>query len=106
MPKANEKDLRDVPDEVKKNMTFMFVERMDEVLHLALLRPATDELADHVEPEASTVIAPSTSPADRVAPARRPSSGRTRKAVQRRDAADRRGQPGVHDPSFNEPDVL
>ncbi len=55
MPKANEKDLRDVPDEVKKNMNFMFVDRMDEVLHLALLRPATNELADHVEPEASTV---------------------------------------------------
>ncbi|HEY2163319.1 MAG TPA: endopeptidase La, partial [Gemmatimonadaceae bacterium] len=68
MPKANEKDLRDVPDEVKKNMNFMFVDRMDEVLHLALLRPATPELADHIEAEATTVITPSTSPADRVAP--------------------------------------
>jgi ATP-dependent Lon protease len=68
MPKANEKDLRDVPDEVKKNMNFMFVDRMDEVLHLALLRPVSNELADHIEPEASTVIAPSASPADRVAP--------------------------------------
>jgi ATP-dependent Lon protease len=68
LPKANEKDLRDVPDEVKKNMDFMFVERMDEVLHLALLRPATNELADHVEPEPTTVITPGVSPADRVAP--------------------------------------
>ena len=39
MPKANEKDLRDVPDEVKKQVTFTFVERMDEVLRLALLPP-------------------------------------------------------------------
>jgi ATP-dependent Lon protease len=70
MPKANEKDLRDVPDEVKKNMNFMFVDRMDEVLHLALLRPVTNELADHLEPspEAATVITPSVSPADRVVP--------------------------------------
>ncbi len=69
MPKANEKDLRDVPDEVKRNMNFMFVDRMDEVLHLALLRPVTNELADHLEPEETTVIAPNASPADRVAPA-------------------------------------
>src|SRR5881409_3576578 len=33
MPKSNEKDLRDVPAEVKQNMAFTFVERMDEVLH-------------------------------------------------------------------------
>ena len=39
MPKSNEKDLRDVPAEVKEHMAFTFVERMDEVLHLALLPP-------------------------------------------------------------------
>ncbi len=72
MPKANEKDLRDVPDEVRKNMNFIFVDRMDEVLHLALLRPAAEELADHPEPEpGGTVITPS-APADRVAPAPEP----------------------------------
>jgi ATP-dependent Lon protease len=70
LPKANEKDLRDVPDEVKKNMHFMFVEKMEEVLHLALLKPASEELADHPveEGEPTTVIAPG-APADRVAPA-------------------------------------
>jgi ATP-dependent Lon protease len=68
MPKSNEKDLREVPDEVKKNMTFMFVDRMDEVLHLALLRPAAGELADQVETDGTGVIAPATSPADRVVP--------------------------------------
>jgi ATP-dependent Lon protease len=39
LPKSNEKDLRDVPPEVKEHMAFTFVERMDEVLHLALLPP-------------------------------------------------------------------
>jgi len=39
LPKSNEKDLRDVPAEVKEHMAFTFVERMDEVLHLALLPP-------------------------------------------------------------------
>ena len=42
MPKSNEKDLRDVPDEVKKQVTFTFVATMDEVLRLALL-PAVSE---------------------------------------------------------------
>ena len=37
MPKANEKDLRDVPDEAKKQIAFHFVATMDEVLRLALL---------------------------------------------------------------------
>ena len=45
MPKANEKDLRDVPDEAKKQMSFTFVARMDEVLRLALLDPQPDDAA-------------------------------------------------------------
>lgn len=43
LPAGNERDLRDVPDDVKEGMTFHFVERMDEVLEIALLdsvRPA------------------------------------------------------------------
>ncbi len=48
MPKANEKDLRDVPDEVRRNMVFTFVERMDEVLHVGLLPPASPQLVDEV----------------------------------------------------------
>jgi ATP-dependent Lon protease len=46
MPKSNEKDLRDVPAEVREHMAFTFVERMDEVLHLALLPPPSREIAD------------------------------------------------------------
>ena len=47
LPKANEKDLRDIPDEVKNYMTFRFVDRMDEVFKLALLPPVSETLADH-----------------------------------------------------------
>jgi len=46
MPKANEKDLRDIPEEVKSHMTFRFVERMDEVFRIALLPAVPEELAD------------------------------------------------------------
>jgi ATP-dependent Lon protease len=65
MPKSNEKDLRDVPEEVRKNMSFVFVERMDEVLRFALLEPVSEELADEVQPEPSPGLAGSTTPADR-----------------------------------------
>src|SRR5688572_2031720 len=46
MPKSNEKDLRDVPEEVRANMTFTFVQTMDEVLRLALLARPEPGLAD------------------------------------------------------------
>jgi len=46
MPKSNEKDLRDVPKEVKENMKFTFVSTMDEVLRIALLPGAEPGLAD------------------------------------------------------------
>src|SRR5215218_2338135 len=45
MPAGNEKDLREVPAEVKKAVTFTFVERMDEVLRLALLPPVESDTA-------------------------------------------------------------
>lgn len=45
LPKANEKDLRDVPAEVREGTTFTFVATMDEVLRLALL-PAAGPHAD------------------------------------------------------------
>lgn len=44
MPKENQKDLEEIPEEVKKDMTFYFVEHADEVLNLALL-----EVKDNVE---------------------------------------------------------
>jgi len=37
MPKANEKDLEDLSEKVKKEITFNFVDKMKNVLKLALL---------------------------------------------------------------------
>jgi ATP-dependent Lon protease len=69
MPKSNEKDLRDVPDEVKQNMHFSFVGTMDEVLRLALLpEPVTS--ADEVPPVSSEIPSPIGLPIDREAPIR------------------------------------
>ncbi len=36
LPKGNEKDLRDLPEEVRREMTFVFAERIEEVLEAAL----------------------------------------------------------------------
>jgi ATP-dependent Lon protease len=37
MPKLNEKDLIEIPDEIRKEMKFFFVEWLDEVFELTLL---------------------------------------------------------------------
>jgi len=42
LPRRNEKDLEDVPDEVRRAMRFVFVETMDEVLEHALEPRAAD----------------------------------------------------------------
>jgi ATP-dependent Lon protease len=69
MPKSNEKDLRDVPDEVKQNMHFTFVGTMDEVLRLGLLpEPVTS--ADEMPPISSDVPSPIGLPIDRETPIR------------------------------------
>jgi ATP-dependent Lon protease len=41
LPLGNERNLRDVPDDVREGMTFHPVERMDEVLELCLLEKST-----------------------------------------------------------------
>jgi len=46
MPADNEKDLRDIPDEVREKMAFTFVRTMDEVIHIMLLSTSTPVLAD------------------------------------------------------------
>jgi ATP-dependent Lon protease len=46
LPKGNEKDLRDVPDEVRQRMSFTFVGTMDDVIQLALLPVPEPGLAD------------------------------------------------------------
>ncbi|HXV16981.1 MAG TPA: endopeptidase La, partial [Gemmatimonadaceae bacterium] len=50
MPAANEKDLRDIPEEVRKQMTFTFASTMDEVIDVMLLKKVTPELADSPPP--------------------------------------------------------
>jgi ATP-dependent Lon protease len=46
LPKHNEKDLREIPAEVRKNMMFTFVQTMDEVLRLAMLPSVVPTPAD------------------------------------------------------------
>ena len=43
LPKLNEKDLPELPKEVRRALTLVPVETMDEVLEIALLRPAVGE---------------------------------------------------------------
>jgi ATP-dependent Lon protease len=45
LPSGNQKDLREVPDEVRQHMAFTFVATMDEVLRLALLPKVPPEVA-------------------------------------------------------------
>jgi hypothetical protein len=61
LPQKNEKDLRDIPEEIRKQIKLVLVENMDQVLATALrrkpaaLKPVTppevinrgDELSDH-----------------------------------------------------------
>lgn len=43
LPWKNKKDMDDVPDKVKKNLNFVFVKNMDEVLEHALIKEERDE---------------------------------------------------------------
>lgn len=47
LPKANAKDLKDVPDEVRQDMTFVLVESIDEVLAAAFRRGEAERVARH-----------------------------------------------------------
>jgi ATP-dependent Lon protease len=52
LPASNEKDLRDIPDEVRNMMAFTFVSTMDEVFLLMLLQKPEAVLADAHAPAA------------------------------------------------------
>ena len=45
LPRGNERDLREVPDDVREKMMFHFVQRMDDVMKLALSEPPEPKLA-------------------------------------------------------------
>ncbi len=59
LPKRNEKDLEDVPENAKKDMTFHFVETLDEVFELALdhsARPQVEEEEKQVVEEQAEAV--------------------------------------------------
>jgi ATP-dependent Lon protease len=58
MPASNEKDLRDVPDEVKKQVAFTFVATMDEVLRLALMQPTEGDAPPNERPALPALSVP------------------------------------------------
>jgi ATP-dependent Lon protease len=65
LPKKNEKDLRDVPDEVRKKMKLVLVENMDQVLSAALRRkpkPLKPSPTTAVEAKGSTKAAATKTP--------------------------------------------
>jgi ATP-dependent Lon protease len=64
VPKLNRRDLVEIPDAIKKDLTFHFVEHMDEVLEIALLdRLATPTEAKPDPPPASSPDAAPLQPA-------------------------------------------
>ena len=89
LPKGNEKDLRDVPQEVRARMAFTFASTMDEVFHLALL-PHPDAVHADVQrgDTASADIVPSAAreAVDAVDPADLPVSHSRRGASPRMSA--------------------
>ena len=88
LPQTNEKDLREVPDEVRANMVFSFVDSMEDVFRIALLpsvpsadtvttMPPAAVLADHRPP--ADVAAPA--PAAAATPPASPTPSGTRPGV-------------------------
>ena len=61
LPKDNEKDLAEVPDNLKTSMKLDFVDNMDEVLHHALERPLPDVPAEEETPGLGALPAPTDS---------------------------------------------
>jgi ATP-dependent Lon protease len=65
IPRKNEKDLRDIPDEIRKSMKLILVDSMDQVLEAALRRrpkplvtepPKVVKGGDPIEPEPETRV--------------------------------------------------
>ena len=53
LPAQNARDLEEVPSEVKVDLTFHLVSRLDEVLPLVLAEPEPDEDEDEAAPPAA-----------------------------------------------------
>jgi ATP-dependent Lon protease len=53
MPRDNKKDLEDVPDYVKKDIKFVFVDHLDQVLDVALVKPVHRTGKSGIKPKSS-----------------------------------------------------
>jgi ATP-dependent Lon protease len=58
LPKDNEKDLADVPEDIRRELHINLVETMDEVLELALERPLTSIAASAPPPQTVAIEPP------------------------------------------------
>jgi predicted ATP-dependent protease len=89
LPKRNDPDLDDIPSDLRKQMRFVLVESIDEVLNEALSQPRIEVVADgEAEADGNGVTAPAASPTVTVpeaVPAE--ASGRARRARPSRPAA-------------------
>ncbi len=56
LPKENKKDLEDVPKEVLKDLKFVFVSHMDEVLNIALAKPVSRPSASVLERHSHPIL--------------------------------------------------
>lgn len=64
VPKDNKKDLEDIPKEVLRDLKFVFVLHMDDVLDVALLRPVKKQVPQMVASQHPILHAPSPYPID------------------------------------------
>ncbi len=53
VPEDNKKDLEDIPDFIQKDLEFVFVKHMDDVLKVSLLRSPTPKQQKHIIPQAA-----------------------------------------------------
>ena len=58
MPRDNKKDLEDIPVNIKKQLEFLLVEHIDQVLEIALLEKEIDHTTTIMEPEAALMDNP------------------------------------------------
>jgi ATP-dependent Lon protease len=67
LPKENQKDLADIPQDVLNELTIELVESMDEVLPIALTGPLPSEVQPSVDPLWAREAPPGTESANRLA---------------------------------------
>ena len=54
LPKRNERDIEDVPDEIKKSMKFIYAETVDDVIKSSLEKPERGAKPDTTQPKATS----------------------------------------------------